>query len=321
MADQDRLRPGQRRWMLTAGTALLALAAAFAGVMRAIRAHPPVAAMDHWWLSLMTGIRNTPLTDAFKVLSLICGPDGGTVIVAVLCVMLLVVRRWRTALYLAVAEAAGSASSQLVKHIVDRHRPAHPLVTADVGSFPSGHVITTLSVGIALAVVFARPGHRRYPLAGVAVATALMMFCRTYLAAHWLSDTFESILIGGGLALVLWALFDPMLARDRGRPLRQRPVAESDAAESEAGQQVLAHRHVAQAGQIEEAVDALQHRGDVGVQPVLVAASVEEQHRIRDVPGRWPGLLDDAIDLWRAGCDRAYDLVAHVAGARLQLAG
>jgi membrane-associated phospholipid phosphatase len=138
--------------------------------------------------------------------------------VAVLCALLLVSGRWRTALYIALAEASGSACSQLVKHVVLRHRPPHPLVTADLGSFPSGHVITTLGVGLALTVAFTRPGHRRYPLAAVAAATAVMMFGRTYLAAHWLSDTLESLVIAAGLGLILWWIFDPVLDHDRGRP-------------------------------------------------------------------------------------------------------
>jgi membrane-associated phospholipid phosphatase len=90
-------------------------------------------------------------------LAVIGGPIGGTIIVTVICLALLAVRRWRTALYVALAEAAGSGCSQLIKHVVLRHRPPHPLVTADLGSFPSGHVITALSVGLALTVAFTRP--------------------------------------------------------------------------------------------------------------------------------------------------------------------
>ncbi len=211
--------PARRRPVLAAGLALLAVAAAFAGFMREDRAYPPVTGMDHAWLSLVSGIRSTPLTDLSKVLSLIGGPEGATVIVAVICAALLVIRRWRTALYIALAEASGSACSQLVKHVVLRHRPPHPLVPADLGSFPSGHVITTLGVGVALTIAFTRPGHRRLPMACVAAAAALMMFCRTYLAAHWLSDTLESLPIAAGLGLVLWWIFDPVLAHDRGRPM------------------------------------------------------------------------------------------------------
>ncbi len=210
-----------RRWpVLVAACCLLLAAAAFAGVMRADSARPPVTGLDQAWLSVVARTRDAGLTGLFKVLSLIGGPVGGTAIAAVICLVLLALRRWRTALYIALAEAAGSGCSQLIKHIVLRHRPPHPLVTADLGSFPSGHVITTLGVGLALAVAFARPGHRRWALAGVTAATALMMFCRTYLAAHWLSDTVEGALVGSGVGLLLWWIFTPALARDRGRPFR-----------------------------------------------------------------------------------------------------
>jgi membrane-associated phospholipid phosphatase len=219
----DRGQPPavRRRSMLVAGCCLLLIAAAFAGVMRAEIAHPPVSGLDQAWLSAVARTRTAFLTRLFTVLSVIGGPIGGTIIVAVICLALLAVRRWRTALYIALAEALGSGCSQLIKHVVLRDRPPHPLVTADLGSFPSGHVITTLSVGLALTVAFTRPGrHRKYALAGVAAATALMMYCRTYLAAHWLSDTFEGLLVGGGLGLILWWLFEPELTRDRGKPVR-----------------------------------------------------------------------------------------------------
>ena len=86
----------------------------------------------------------------------------------------------------------------------------------------SGHVITTVVVGLALAAALSRPGHRSLPLAGVAIATVLMMCCRTYLRAHWLTDTFESVLVGSGIALVLWSLFPPVLLRDQRTTLARR---------------------------------------------------------------------------------------------------
>jgi undecaprenyl-diphosphatase len=240
-------RSARRRPALVAACCLLLAAAAFAGFMHADRARPPVAGLDQAWLSAVARTRTAALTDLFKVLSLIGGPVGGTVIVAVICLALLAVRRWRTALYIALAEAAGSGCSQLIKHIVLRHRPPHPLVTADLGSFPSGHVITTLGVGLALAFAFAWPGRRRMALAVAAAATVLMMYCRTYLAAHWLSDTVEGVLVSGGMGLLLWWVFEPALAGDRGRPLRlpwragpgdgagaPRPAAEPDGGDGNA---------------------------------------------------------------------------------------
>ena len=142
--------------------------------------------------------------------------------VAVLAVLLLWRRRIWTAVFLALTEACGSGASQLIKHLVDRPRPPHPLVQADFGSFPSGHVITTVVVGLALVAALSRPGRRKLPLISVAIAAALMMFCRTYLRAHWLTDTFESVLVASGIALVLWWIFTPVLARDRHEPLTRR---------------------------------------------------------------------------------------------------
>ena len=51
-------------------------------------------------------------------------------------------------------------------------------------------------VGLALTIVLARPGRRALALAAVAAAALTMMVCRTYLRAHWLTDTFESLLVG-----------------------------------------------------------------------------------------------------------------------------
>ncbi len=211
----------RRPYKLLAGLVLLAGAASFAAVMAADRGHLPVMGMDRAWLSTVSATRNAPLTDIFKVLSLICGPDGATVIIAVLCIALTIVRRWRTALYLALAEACGSSCSDLIKLFAQRHRPPHPLVAAAFSSFPSGHVVTTIGVGVALTMVFVRPGRRLPVLGAVAVAALLMMYCRTYLAAHWLSDTLESLPLGTGVALVLWWIFEPIIAHDRGLPLRR----------------------------------------------------------------------------------------------------
>jgi membrane-associated phospholipid phosphatase len=211
-------RPGRRPLMLPAGLTLLAAAGVFAGAIAASPARPPVAGLDRWWLAVVRTWESVPLTDAGQALSYIGGPWGGTVIVAVLVIVLLLRRRWWTALFLALAEAAGSGASQLIKHLVARPRPPDPLVHADFGSFPSGHVITTLVVGLALTAGLARPGRRALPLAAVAVATVTMMACRTYLRAHWLTDTFESVVVGAGIGLVLWWYFAPMLARERRGP-------------------------------------------------------------------------------------------------------
>jgi membrane-associated phospholipid phosphatase len=222
---QDAVQRGERGHrrpvLLAAGLTLLALAFAAGVLVRQELPRLPFAGVDRDWLAAVSELRNAALTDTFKVLSLIGGPLGATILVALLTVFLLLARRWRTALFIALVQICGSTCSTLIKHYVLRPRPPHPLVTADTGSFPSGHVITTLGVGLALTIALTRPGPgRRRALAAVGAATALMMLVRTYLAAHWLTDTFESLPVGAGVALVLWWIFGRWLPGDRDRPLR-----------------------------------------------------------------------------------------------------
>ena len=108
---------------------------------------------------MVTTWQAEPLTRAAQVLSYVAVPWGGTIVVAVMAVLLLWRRRIWTAVFLALAEACGSGVSQLIKHLVGRPRPPHPLVQADFGSFPSGHVIiiTTIVVGLASVAALSRP--------------------------------------------------------------------------------------------------------------------------------------------------------------------
>jgi undecaprenyl-diphosphatase len=193
---------------------LLALAAGFAAIVAANPARPPMAGLDSAWGSAIRPTRDTVLTDLAKVVSYAAGPLGGTIIAIAVALFLWFVRRRRiAAVFLAIIPALASGASQLIKHLVLRARPVGGLVTADVGSFPSGHVITTLAVGLALTLVLTGPGHRRLPVAAVAAATLVMIWCRTYLGVHWLSDTLESILVASGIVLALWAVLGPRIER------------------------------------------------------------------------------------------------------------
>jgi len=208
-----------------AALVLLTAAGVFAAVIAADPAHPPTAGLDHWWLATAQGWQQPWLTRAGVVISYLAGPWGGTVLVAIVVFVLLLRRWWWTALFVALTEAAGSGASQLIKHLVRRPRPPHPLVRADFGSFPSGHVITTVAVGLALTAALARPARRPVWLAGTALT-------RTCLRAHWLSDTFGSVLVAAGIALLLWWCFAPKLAAERrgpgGRSLDSFPAANHD---------------------------------------------------------------------------------------------
>jgi membrane-associated phospholipid phosphatase len=207
--------PHHRAALAVVAGLLLALAAAFAAIVAANPARPPMLGMDRDWGSLIRPARDAVLTDLAKVLSDLGGPLGGTVIAIAAALFLWLARgRRMAAVFVAITPAITSGASQLIKHLVLRGRPSGGLVSADAGSFPSGHVITTVAVGLALTLVFAGPGRRRVPLAVVTAATLVMIWVRTYLGVHWLSDTVESIFVAAGLVLALWAALGPRIDRE-----------------------------------------------------------------------------------------------------------
>ena len=126
-------------------------------------------------------------------------------------VALLIVRRPWAAGYFIVASAASAGAVQLLKNIFDRARPDDMIVASDFGSFPSGHAANAATIAVAFGVIFPRV----WVWVLGAVYTVLMAISRTYLGAHWLSDTIGGMLVGAGVAFVLWAALAGPLERER----------------------------------------------------------------------------------------------------------
>ncbi|MFK0046609.1 phosphatase PAP2 family protein [Streptomyces sp. NPDC090741] len=215
-----RRRPG----ILLLAVLLLGFAAALALTVRTDVANPPFQGADERWLEWMGGPHEGLPAAVAAVLDRFGGPLGVVVPLALL-VFLLVRRRWVSAGFLlGVHLLVNMLVVQGLKHLVDRPRPANPMVRVDHGSFPSGHAAGAALLVVLVGVLLVPAARRRAWWAGGAVFTLAMMWSRTWLHAHWLSDTLAGAAAGAGAALLAWWAFSPALAREHGRRARSAPA-------------------------------------------------------------------------------------------------
>ncbi|MET0303677.1 MAG: phosphatase PAP2 family protein [Microbacteriaceae bacterium] len=155
---------------------------------------------------------------AWEVPSLLFDFLGGGIVgvfvvpIALILVLLLTKRRWG-ALYFALATMLSAGLVQILKHTFGRARPEDILVVSDFGSFPSGHTANAATMAVTLALILQRAW---VWIAGI-LWTVAMLLSRTYLGAHWLSDTAGGLLVGAAVATILWAVFARRLRRERER--------------------------------------------------------------------------------------------------------
>ena len=136
---------------------------------------------------------------------------GGTVltiITGIVVLYLLVVKKWATALFVAIAVAAGGAANDLLKATFLRARPdvVEHLTEAYSTSFPSGHAMNSALTYLTLAALLARTqNNRRVRVYLIAVAVLLTLsigFSRVYLGVHWPTDVIAGWCVGAAWALV-----------------------------------------------------------------------------------------------------------------------
>lgn len=124
--------------------------------------------------------------------------------------VLFAVRRPRDAVFFLIASALSAGLVQVSKAVFGRARPEDVLVHVDPGSFPSGHVANAATVAVALGLIL----QRAWVWAAGAAYVVLMALSRTYLGAHWITDTIGGALLGAGVAFGVWALLHTVW-RDR----------------------------------------------------------------------------------------------------------
>ena len=176
--------------------------------------------IDAGWAELMRGIQIPPLTALSLALNVIGGTIASGLIAPVIVAGVSLVRhRLWAAGFLIAASVVSAAAVKLVKVTFARPRPEDMMIVSDFGSFPSGHSANAAVIAIVLCLLF--PRQRWLPYVSGAYVL-LMMWSRTYLQAHWLTDTVAGVLLGTTAALLIWAGFRTHVIREAQSPALQR---------------------------------------------------------------------------------------------------
>jgi len=165
--------------------------------------------VDVWWDAAMAAIAS-PVGVLVAWVPAIVGGTIGMIIIGVATTIVFAVRRrpW-DALAVGGSIALVVAIGAPMAAIIARQRPSGSLAETMATSFPSGHTAVATTIAIVLGLILRR---RWVWIVGVAWVV-LMMWSRTYLHAHWLSDVVAGALEGIAVSTFVWALIQVLRER------------------------------------------------------------------------------------------------------------
>lgn len=196
-----------RRPLVVAGVTAILLTLAL-GVLVVLR---ETVALDEEWMEEVLEIRGPVGEGISRVFDFLGGGWFAILVVPIgVAVAFVFARRPWSGLDFVIASAVSAALCQVLKALFGRARPEQILLPLDNGSFPSGHTTNAAVIAVSLGLLLRRTW---VWVVGVLYIVA-MAFSRTYLGAHWLTDTLGGALLGAGVALLVWCAMQSQLRRE-----------------------------------------------------------------------------------------------------------
>jgi len=201
----------RRRPLIVGGLVAFACLAGFWELAEDFAYSAAVRAFDQTVSAAVQSLRAPAMTVVMKAVTV----SGGTAVVTVATLALVAVLWLRhkrfESMVVAAAVGGGTLLSTLAKGHFGRDRPpAHSTLIPlpESTSFPSGHTMASLCLGVALGYLAVRsdmrPSAKVAAVAGCVIYAVAVGVSRVYLGVHWPSDVLASWLLGGAwLAVVI----------------------------------------------------------------------------------------------------------------------
>ena len=142
-----------------------------------------------------------PGMDRFFILISQLGYEGVILIDVLIVLALLLYRRWREAVFAAIAFSGSALLNLGSKQFFQRDRPSlwESVSPEHTYSFPSGHAMGSMTLAMVV-ILLAWPTRWRWPALLLAATFALLVgYSRIYLGVHYPSD-----ILGGWMAAIAW---------------------------------------------------------------------------------------------------------------------
>ncbi|MGU3496628.1 phosphatase PAP2 family protein [Xanthobacteraceae bacterium A53D] len=169
------------------------------------------------------------LQESMRDLTALGGMTLLTLITLAVIIFLVMVRKYHTAVLVAVAVAGGAVLSTVLKWGFDRPRPDLVPHGMEVytQSFPSGHSMMSAVVYLTLGAVLARTQSRMrvktFLISLAVIITIVVGISRLYLGVHWPTDVLGGWTLGAAWAALCWLVMLYLQSKGEVEPEEPAP--------------------------------------------------------------------------------------------------